>query len=140
MTTHVTDADQSLMAEINITPFTDVLLVLLVIFMILAAIAVPPGFQKSIPQPGHATVDYHGIPIRIVVDDRSNVIVEGVRVAPNGIDAAISDAVRRHASNPATYSKHIELIGSSSASYQTIIDVLDAGRQAGDDDVGLIVD
>jgi biopolymer transport protein ExbD len=35
------------MSEINITPFTDVLLVLLIIFMILASLMVPPGFQRA---------------------------------------------------------------------------------------------
>ena len=38
--------DQEVMAEINITPFTDVLLVLLIIFMILAALVAPPGFRE----------------------------------------------------------------------------------------------
>ena len=41
--------DDEVMAEINITPFTDVLLVLLIIFMILAALVTPPGFQKNLP-------------------------------------------------------------------------------------------
>ena len=41
--------DDEVMAEINITPFTDVLLVLLIIFMILAALVTPPGFQKQLP-------------------------------------------------------------------------------------------
>ena len=41
--------DQEVMAEINITPFTDVLLVLLIIFMILAALVAPPGFEKELP-------------------------------------------------------------------------------------------
>jgi biopolymer transport protein ExbD len=40
-------ADDAVMAEINITPFTDVLLVLLIIFMILAARVAPPGFVTS---------------------------------------------------------------------------------------------
>src|ERR1700694_2814548 len=39
--------DDAVMSEINITPFTDVLLVLLIIFMILAALMTPPGFQRS---------------------------------------------------------------------------------------------
>ena len=34
---------EGVMAEINITPFTDVLLVLLIIFMILAALVTPAG-------------------------------------------------------------------------------------------------
>src|SRR5476649_2617329 len=42
------------MAEINITPFTDVLLVLLIIFMLLAAMMTPPGFQKSLADSGKA--------------------------------------------------------------------------------------
>jgi biopolymer transport protein ExbD len=44
--------DDGVMAEINITPFTDVLLVLLIIFMILAALVAPPGFEKQLPNPG----------------------------------------------------------------------------------------
>ena len=36
-------------AEINVTPFTDVLLVLLIIFMVLAAIVAPAGFERRIP-------------------------------------------------------------------------------------------
>jgi len=40
--------DEDVMAEINITPFTDVLLVLLIIFMILAALLTPPGFEKEL--------------------------------------------------------------------------------------------
>ena len=49
--------DQEVMAEINITPFTDVLLVLLIIFMILAALVAPPGFEKELPNknPNSAT-------------------------------------------------------------------------------------
>ena len=45
-----------LMAEINITPFTDVLLVLLIIFMILASFVSPPGFEKSLPNHGTSTI------------------------------------------------------------------------------------
>lgn len=35
-------------AEINITPFTDVLLVLLIIFMMMAALLAPIGFEQQI--------------------------------------------------------------------------------------------
>jgi biopolymer transport protein ExbD len=39
----------ALLCEINVTPFTDVLLVLLIVFMILAALVVPPGFERRLP-------------------------------------------------------------------------------------------
>jgi len=41
--------EQEVMAEINITPFTDVLLVVLIIFMILAALVAPPVSRKNCP-------------------------------------------------------------------------------------------
>jgi len=47
--------DDAVMAEINITPFTDVLLVLLIIFMILAALVAPPGFEKQLPDKSDKT-------------------------------------------------------------------------------------
>src|SRR5579872_7297308 len=42
-------AAAAVLSEINVTPFTDVLLVLLIIFMILASLAIPPGFERSFP-------------------------------------------------------------------------------------------
>jgi len=38
-----------LMAEINITPFTDVVLVLLVIFMITTPLMLQPGIKLKLP-------------------------------------------------------------------------------------------
>lgn len=82
MTSTLPHKEPEFMTEINITPFTDVLLVLLIIFMILAALATPPGFQKRFPGP------------------------------PGFADA--------------------------NARYDWIIKVLDAARQAGDEDVGFV--
>lgn len=43
------DGGEDMMAEINITPFTDVLLVLLIIFMIAATSVIQNGFNISLP-------------------------------------------------------------------------------------------
>lgn len=42
--------DDDVMAEINITPFTDVLLVLLIIFMVMAAAITRTGFNINLPK------------------------------------------------------------------------------------------
>jgi biopolymer transport protein TolR len=140
MAPSISSGDDRPMAEINITPFTDVLLVLLVIFMLLAALATPPGFQKSFsrytpPKPGGAFAQ----PIRVDVARGPRTFVNGTLVSLAGLYPAIAAAVRRHQYDPAHYSAHIELFGSSDAPYDAIIKVLDAGRHAGDEDVGLIV-
>lgn len=50
MAVKVGDGDQDLMAEINITPFTDVLLVLLIIFMIAASAVIQKAFNINLPK------------------------------------------------------------------------------------------
>ena len=45
---------QKLMAEINITPFTDVILVLLIIFMVTTPLMIQSRIQIQLPQAVHA--------------------------------------------------------------------------------------
>jgi biopolymer transport protein ExbD len=128
-----------LMAEINITPFTDVLLVLLIIFMILAALTTPPGFQKQVAAP-HAhvrSVDNRTNPIVIEVNERDRIGVDGIAVTVGELYGSIARAVERHEKR--RQSRHIELAADAQASYNTIIKILDAARQAGDEDVGFVV-
>jgi biopolymer transport protein ExbD len=130
------------MAEINITPFTDVLLVLLIIFMLLAAAAVPPGFQKETSANCSSCLVHHfddRAPIVVEVAPGPRTTIDGVAVPAAQIYAAMAGAVLRHARNAVRLSTHIELIGSTDVPYDAIIRVLDAGRQAGDDDVGLVI-
>jgi len=65
--------DEEVMAEINITPFTDVLLVLLIIFMILAALVAPPGFEKELPNknPNNATAAKNKNDIEVDVNKKN---------------------------------------------------------------------
>ena len=44
------DGGEEMMAEINITPFTDVLLVLLIIFMVAATAVMQNGFNINLPK------------------------------------------------------------------------------------------
>jgi len=135
--------DSDVMAEINITPFTDVLLVLLIIFMILAALAAPPGFQKELPKNNktnnpitHKQLQFQ---IQVAVTANNRIFVDGHPTTVNGIYDAISSAVAYHKAHAAQgYLTHISLIADSDAKYDTIIKILDAARQANDDDVGFV--
>ncbi len=48
MMTTSSSRETQYMAEINITPFTDVLLVLLIIFILLAALATPARISEAV--------------------------------------------------------------------------------------------
>jgi biopolymer transport protein ExbD len=73
--------DEEVMAEINITPFTDVLLVLLIIFMILAALVTPPGFEKELPNsnnnPQQQQKQHNDI--EVLVNNKGVIFVDGQR-------------------------------------------------------------
>src|SRR5579875_1487359 len=97
------------MAEINITPFTDVLLVLLIIFMILAALITPPGFQKQLPNKStHSPTNE---------EKRKSIEV---------------DVAKRRGK------LHVSIIADAKAPYGLIIRILDAARQASLEDVGFV--
>ena len=137
----LTSAELPILAEINVTPFTDVLLVLLVIFMILAALATPPGFQKQMTSPaGHGPPPLCRHQIDISVRANGSIWIEGRRIALAALYPEIASTVRFHDDHTRQgYCRHIALLGDSKTDYNLILKVLDAARAAQDDDVGLVV-
>ncbi len=126
--------DDAVMAEINITPFTDVLLVLLIIFMILAALVAPPGFEKQLPdssaapaQPQKKTDN-----IEVLVNETGVVYIDGKRTDIAHIYTDMQDVRKRKGD------KHVSLTADVKAPYGTIIRILDAAKIAGLDDVGFV--
>ncbi|HKW44474.1 MAG TPA: biopolymer transporter ExbD, partial [Candidatus Eremiobacteraceae bacterium] len=65
------------------------------------------------------------------------VTIDGERVFSSNIYDQMAAAVRNHTDRKG-YSTHVSLTADSAAPYGSIIKVLDAARQAGDDDVGLV--
>lgn len=122
------------MAEINITPFTDVLLVLLIIFMILAAILAPPGFEKQLPNHSNnkTTQNQNKRQISVIVNDRGVIYVDSTKTNATGIYRVMYDAMRKKGKI------HVAITPDVKAPYGVIIRVLDAAQQAGLDDVGFV--
>jgi biopolymer transport protein ExbD len=127
--------DDEVMAEINITPFTDVLLVLLIIFMILAALVAPPGFEKQLPDKNDTST-----PIQQKKQDNIEVLVNETGVIY--IDGRRSDLQHIYGDMQAVERKkghkHVSLTADVKAPYGTIIRILDAAKIAGLEDVGFV--
>jgi biopolymer transport protein ExbD len=137
--------DTDVMAEINITPFTDVLLVLLIIFMILAALAAPPGFQKELPKkntaPKNITQQQLHHQIEVQVTAKNVIYIDGKEAPMASLYQDMANTIAYHQQHAAQgYTTHISLIADYDANYNTIIKILDAARQAGDDDVGIVTE
>ncbi len=126
--------DDDVMAEINITPFTDVLLVLLIIFMILAALVTPPGFQKELPNksnPNTAQQDNKKV-IDIEVNDKGVIFVDSQRTNDKNIYYILSQTVAQRGH------LHVSITSDAKAPYGTIVRILDAAKEANLDDVGFV--
>jgi biopolymer transport protein ExbD len=138
--TQARSPSSEIIAEINITPFTDVLLVLLIIFMILAALSTPPGFQKQIapsPHSGHSDILPQAAPIVVTVTGADAVTLDGKGTSYKRLYEMMSDVIDRHRKRH--QSLRIELVADSQTSYNAIIRILDAARRAGDEDVGFVL-
>jgi biopolymer transport protein ExbD/biopolymer transport protein TolR len=122
------------MAEINITPFTDVLLVLLIIFMILAALVTPPGFEKELPNNNNTPTSQpkQKNDIEIDVNNKGTIFVDGQKTDANGIyDMMLRERAKRG-------NRHVSIIADAKAPYGVIIRILDAAKIAGLEDVGFV--
>lgn len=122
------------MAEINITPFTDVLLVLLIIFMILAAIVTPPGFEKELPNHSNNnnTQQQQKHDINVTVNDKGVIFVDNTRTDSVGIYRVMFDTVAKRGH------QHVSITADTKAPYGVIIRILDAAQEAGLEDVGFV--
>jgi biopolymer transport protein ExbD len=127
--------ESDVMAEINITPFTDVLLVLLIIFMILAAILAPPGFEKQLPNHSNNNTtnqNQNKKDINVVVNDKGVIFVDATKTDVNGIYNVMYQTMRKKGH------QHVSITADTKAPYGVIIRILDAAQEAGLDDVGFV--
>jgi len=126
--------DEEVMAEINITPFTDVLLVLLIIFMILAALVTPPGFEKELPNNNNSqplNQKQHN-DIEVLVNNKGVIFVDGQKTDEAGVyNVMLTERAKR---GP----KHVSITADAKAPYGIIIRILDAAKIAGLEDVGFV--
>jgi biopolymer transport protein ExbD len=126
--------DEEVMAEINITPFTDVLLVLLIIFMILAALVTPPGFEKELPNNNNNPTSQpkQKNDIEIDVNNKGAIFVDGQHTDVVGIyNVMLTERAKRG-------NRHVSIIADAKAPYGVIIRILDAAKIAGLEDVGFV--
>ena len=76
------------MAEINVTPMVDVMLVLLIIFMVTAPLLVA-GVQVDLPESKAAALDQDREPVAISIDAEGRIFVDDAAVAAEALPARL---------------------------------------------------
>lgn len=120
--------EDEVMSTINITPFTDVLLVLLIIFIILASVTkepkLPDAYNKDKVQPSQ---------IVVMVDEKDH-----VQIGSNQVDLKDMKAAFEQLQDATDHRfKSVIVKADPKASYGTILQVMDAAKQVDLTDFGL---
>lgn len=117
-------ARAGLIAGINITPFTDVVLVLLVIFMIATPLLIRSEIKVNLPRTAAADT---AVPRNIVItiDSAGNVYVDGVRAQIGQLASALSTSLARRPGSP------VIIMGDREVRYDLVVRVLEIARASG---------
>jgi biopolymer transport protein ExbD len=111
-------------SEINITPFTDIVLVLLIIFMITTPMLMQSGIKVSLPKTQVA--DNEDISnIEVVIVKEGYVYIEGKQIHSSNIEDVVRELV---VSQP---DKSIVIKGDKDVQYEHIIQFMDKAKKAG---------
>jgi biopolymer transport protein TolR len=122
------------MAEINVTPFVDVMLVLLVIFMVTAPLLVT-GVAVELPKSRAKPIDMPQSPLNITVDREGQVFIDGTAVQPSEMGERLAAiAAEQSPENP----RKIMLRGDTKVEYGSMMRVMGELNRAGLNSVNMV--
>ena len=119
------------LAEINVTPFVDVMLVLLIIFMVTAPL-LTAGVPVELPKTQAKPLTEDREPLSVTIRKDGSVYLQQTKVSTD----TLAERVRAIASNG--YEERIYVRGDTSVPYGRVIEVMAILNNAGFTKVGLV--
>jgi biopolymer transport protein TolR len=121
------------MAEINMTPFIDVMLVLLIIFMV-AAPLLASGVPIDLPQTKAAPLNIDKKPIAVAIDDKGDITLMNAPVKAEELVAKLQ------AMSTEGFDERIYVRGSKAVNYGRVASVMSMITEAGYKKVALVTE
>jgi len=122
------------MSEINVTPFVDVMLVLLIIFMVTAPLLVA-GVPVNLPESRANALEQETEPVQISIDEDGLVYIDDEEVGRGALPSRLRGiAANQNPQNP----RQIMLRGDRSLDYGLIMGVMGELNRAGLNRVSLV--
>lgn len=122
--------NRKLMAEINITPFTDVMLVLLIVFVVAAPIIFKDDIKVSLPQSGAAKKsEASPKSVTVTINAEDDVFIDKMKFNlhrdMDKLQAQISSMTQN------TKDVSVTINGDKTCKYDSVIQIINAFNQAG---------
>ncbi len=122
-----------MMAEINVTPLVDVMLVLLIVFMV-AAPLLTVGVAVDLPETAAQPIPEQGEPLTVTITGEGAIFVQETAVE---LDSLVPQL---EAIATAGYDQRIYIRGDQARSYGEIVEVMGKISAAGFRRIGLVTD
>ena len=122
---------KALMSEINVTPFVDVMLVLLIIFMV-AAPLLTVGVPIDLPETRAQALNSETQPITISINQDGQIFLQETEIAMDELVAKL-EAIAQEG-----YEERIYVRGDQTADYGMVMRVMGRMNEAGFRNIGLV--
>jgi biopolymer transport protein ExbD len=134
MAVRLSDSEEdSIVAEINITPLTDIFLVLLIIFMISSSAMLEGGLNVKLPssKASSLTKNAGGNPLYITISKEGQILIDKQAADENNLTASIKSALETAAD------KTVIIRGDESIFLGKAVKIMDAARDAGAEKIAI---
>ncbi|ATH07286.1 biopolymer transporter ExbD [Halobacteriovorax marinus] len=116
---------EEIIADINMTPLIDIMLVLLIIFMVTSSVSLESGLDIDIPKTVSKTQKKEGASVLVSMSEGGEISVQGKKVSWNDLQQAISESLASE------NSKLVIFEGDKSSKLGMAVEVMDIAKAAG---------
>ena len=119
------DGDDAIFSEINITPLTDVFLVLLIIFMVTSTVITQSGVKVNLPKAGAASSSKQSKGITVTVDSGGKLFIDHQSFTLEQLESELRNRL------PSTIEHSVILAGDKTLPLGDAMKVMDVAKRAG---------
>jgi len=119
------DDEEKIIADINMTPLIDIMLVLLILFMVTSSMSLESGLDVDLPQVAGGTESKEGSAVIISLDERGDLSVQGHPSGMNRLKEDIEAAIKHERTGL------VILEGDKAAKLGRAVVIMDIAKSAG---------
>ncbi|MBT3255673.1 MAG: protein TolR [Deltaproteobacteria bacterium] len=125
--------NRQLMSEINVTPFVDVMLVLLIIFMV-AAPMMTQGVDVNLPKTESKNIKTSEDPLMLTVNNKKEIFLESHQIPLESLEIKIKKIFENRRN------KEVLLRADKDIPYGFVINVIASVKKAGIEKLGMVTE